>query len=68
MTYRTPRHSAVVDFIHHNERRWVVLEEDHVKVEKERDQLQTEVEALRKDANRYRWLRDHYHGFEHYSA
>lgn len=28
------------------------------KLEAERDQLRAEVEALRKDAERYRWLRD----------
>lgn len=31
---RTPRHHAMVDFQQHCERRWVVLEEDHLKVEK----------------------------------
>lgn len=40
----------MVDFQQHCERRWVVLEEDHVKVEKERDHLRVEVEALRRDA------------------
>lgn len=25
-------------------------------------------EKLEQDAARYRWLRDHYHGFEHYRA
>lgn len=33
--------------------------------ERERDQLRAEVDALRKDAERYRWLRDPYSGAEH---
>lgn len=36
---RTPRHHAMVDFHQHQERLYVVLEEDHEKVEKERDEL-----------------------------
>ena len=49
---RAPRHSVIVNFPQHSERCWAVLEEDHVKVEKERDQLRAEVEALRKDKER----------------
>ncbi|MNR54736.1 hypothetical protein D3C85_1749710 [compost metagenome] len=56
----------MVDFHQHQERLYVVLEEDHEKVEKDRNQLRAEVEALRKDAGRYRWLRDECHLFEHY--
>ncbi|MDA8485111.1 hypothetical protein NNO07_18755 [Pseudomonas resinovorans] len=99
MTNRAPRHSAMVDFMQYSKRETVVLEEDHLKVEKElarvtaqRDaillQAQTwaceakaqrsivhevgdilggipswgpiaaGVEALRKDAGRYRALRE----------
>lgn len=36
---RAPRHHAMVDFQPHQQRLWVVLEEDHEKVEKERDEL-----------------------------
>lgn len=52
---RAPRHSAMVDFHQHCERRWVVLEEDH---EKALAQVRAEVEALRMDAGRYRALRE----------
>lgn len=86
MTNRAPRHHAMVDFQQHCERRWVVLEEDHLKVEqenarlraevdeladaareKEKDyfqlqseaqNLRAEVEARRKDAERYRFVRE----------
>ncbi|MGQ7814629.1 hypothetical protein ACUTAH_02950 [Metapseudomonas furukawaii] len=63
---RAQRHSAMVDFMQYSKRETVVLEEDHIKVEKERDQFKNELEALRKDAERYRWLRDECHLFEHY--
>jgi hypothetical protein len=56
----------MVDFPQHQQRLYVVLEEDHEKVEKERDQLRAEAEQLRKDAGRYQWLRDKCHLFEHY--
>ncbi|MOA09773.1 hypothetical protein D3C78_1296270 [compost metagenome] len=46
MTTRTPRHHAMVDFPQHQERKWCVLEEDHEKVEQERDQLKVENERL----------------------
>lgn len=40
MAERTPRHHAMVDFQQHCERRWVVLEEDHLKVEKRASELE----------------------------
>ncbi|MGF6695018.1 hypothetical protein M2318_005113 [Metapseudomonas resinovorans] len=36
---RAPRHQAMVDFPQYKKREYVVLEEDHIKVETERDAL-----------------------------
>ncbi|WAG77027.1 hypothetical protein LMK08_16760 [Metapseudomonas furukawaii] len=49
---RAPRHSAMVDFHQHCERRWVVLEEDHEKVEKERDAALARLAELERPVNR----------------
>lgn len=38
------------------------------RMQRERDQIRAEVEALRKDAGRYRWLRERSFGFSHDEA
>lgn len=58
MSERAPRHHVMVDFQQHQQRMWAVLEEDHEKVEKENARLRAEVEALRRDAGRYRFVRE----------
>lgn len=39
---------------------------DTLRLMAECERLRGELEAIKPDAERYQWLRDHYHGFEHY--
>ena len=54
---RAQRHHAMVDFQQHQQRLWVVLEEDHEKVEKRAKQLE-ELLRIAYEHGRYRRLSD----------